>query len=165
MKEECRVWDSNPLWISESKFILKGRANHNNHMEGVKRFTASISPELLASFDRTIGEMGYDRSKAIGLAMRNFLSEHAWESSETGTVAGALSLIYDHERKHIDKELTEIQHHHRNIIISTTHVHLDQRNCLLIIALKGDIKSIKDLTMEITGAKGVLQARMASLAV
>ena len=31
------------------------------------------------AFDSAIADMEYDRSKAIGLAMRNFLSEYAWE--------------------------------------------------------------------------------------
>jgi CopG family nickel-responsive transcriptional regulator len=133
-------------------------------MEGVKRFTVSVSPQLLKSFDEAINEMGYDRSKAIGLAMRNFLSEHTFDDGETGMGAGALTLIYDHERRNVDKELTEIQHHHRDVIISTTHVHLDRHNCLLIIAVKGDTGSIRELVREITRAKGVLQVRMASLA-
>ena len=132
-------------------------------MDGVKRFTVSVSPDLLKSFDDIIGEMGYDRSKAIGLAMRNFLAEYAW-NRESGKGAGAISLIYDHERRQVDKELTEIQHHHREVIISTTHVHLDQHNCLLIIAVRGDVGSILELAREITGAKGVLQVRLASLA-
>lgn len=134
-------------------------------MEGVKRFSVSVSPELLESFDRATKEMGYDRSKAIGLSMRNFLSEHTWDDSKTGTVAGALTLIYDHERRNVDKELTEVQHHHRDIIISTTHVHLDMHSCLLIIAVRGDIIEIGDLIREVARAKGVLQVRMASLSV
>jgi CopG family nickel-responsive transcriptional regulator len=133
-------------------------------MNGVRRFSASVTPELLESFDKAIAEIGYDRSKAIGLAMNNFLSEYAWEDRQKGKGAGALSLIYDHDRKQVDKELTEIQHHHRQVIISTTHVHLDQSNCLLIIAVRGDMSSIRELTREISRVRGVLQARMASLA-
>jgi CopG family nickel-responsive transcriptional regulator len=132
-------------------------------MEGVTRFSVSVSPDLLKSFDRATREMGYDRSKAIGLAMRNFLSEHTWDDEKSGASAGAITLVYDHERRNVDKELTEIQHHHRDVIISTTHVHLDRQNCLLIIAVRGDGGMIGSLVSEVTRAKGVLQVRMASL--
>ena len=132
---------------------------------GVKRFTVSVPPELLNRFDLTVQDMGYDRSKAIGLAMSNFLAEYAWEEKESRIGAGALSLVYDHERRQADRELTEIQHHHRDIIISTTHVHLDRRNCLLIIAVKGKVKSIQELARRIMGSSGVRQLRITTLAV
>jgi CopG family nickel-responsive transcriptional regulator len=132
--------------------------------EGVKRFTASVSPDLLRAFDSAVSEMGYDRSKAIGLAMRNFLSEYFWEGKKGEVGAGAISLIYDHERRLADEKLTEIQHHHRDQIISATHVHLDDRDCLLIIAVRGAIDSIMKLAQEMMGQGGVKQVRLATLA-
>ena len=45
---------------------------------GVRRFTVSASPEFLEEFDEVIGSVGWERSKAIRLAMRNFLTEYRW---------------------------------------------------------------------------------------
>jgi len=39
--------------------------NHLLDRKGVKRFSASVSPELLEAFDEAVKNMGYDRSKAI----------------------------------------------------------------------------------------------------
>lgn len=38
-------------------------------------------------FDETVARMGYDRSKAIQLAMRNFLTEYKWTREEGVAVA------------------------------------------------------------------------------
>ena len=38
----------------------------------VRRFSVSISSELIDDFDEVIRKMGYERSKAIRLAMKNF---------------------------------------------------------------------------------------------
>ena len=131
--------------------------------KGVKRFTVSVSPDLLDGFDAAVGELGYDRSKAIGLAMRNFLTEYAWKEKKDRAGAGALSLIYDHERRQADQELTEIQHNHRESIVSATHIHLDERNCLLIIAVRGTMGKIQALANELVKAKGVKQVRLTTL--
>jgi len=50
--------------------------------KGVSRFGVSVPPELLSEFDGTIALMNYDRSKAIQLAMRNFLTEYTWTEEE-----------------------------------------------------------------------------------
>ena len=132
--------------------------------KGVKRFTASVSPDLLEAFDAAVAELGYDRSKAIGLAMHNFLGEYAWDEKKEHLGAGALSLIYDHEKRRADQELTEIQHTHMDTIVSTTHIHLDHRNCLLIIAVRGSMGRIRRLSNDLVKAKGVRQVRLTTLA-
>jgi len=131
---------------------------------GLSRFTISTPSTLLEEFDLAVKEMGYDRSKAVSLAMRNFLADYAWDRKRTGTGAGALTLIYDHEKANIDRELTEIQHQHHDSIVSTTHVHLDERNCLLIVAVSGKIESIQTLAREMMAASGVKQLRITTLA-
>ena len=60
--------------------------------------------------------------------------------------------------------MTEIQHRHRESIISATHVHLDQRDCLLIVAVKGRVERIMDLASELMGSGCVTQLKLATLA-
>ncbi|MGC9067385.1 MAG: nickel-responsive transcriptional regulator NikR [Thermoprotei archaeon] len=129
------------------------------------RFGVSVPPELLTEFDKIITRMGYDRSKAIQLAMRNFLTEYKWEYEETGIVAGTITLIYDHEVKGLEENLTDIQHLQRNVIISNMHIHIDDRNCLLVIAVKGEIKSIKNLAKELMRMRGVKQLRLTTITI
>jgi CopG family nickel-responsive transcriptional regulator len=127
---------------------------------GVLRFSVSVPHELLTEFDETIARLGYDRSKAIRFAMRNFLTEYRWEYEEEGVVAGTVTIIYDHEVKGLEESLTDIQHLNRNIINSTMHIHLDERNCLLVIMVKGEVKAIQNLTKELMSKRGIKQLKL-----
>jgi len=130
---------------------------------GVARFSVSVDPELLEEFDGTIGEIGYSRSTAVQVAMRDFLTEHKWSVVEEGVVAGAVTMIYDHHVKGLGESLTHIQHDYIDIITSTTHVHLDHENCLEILAVKGDVRRIKDLTHTLRVSRGVKQLKLSIL--
>ncbi|MCP8305445.1 MAG: nickel-responsive transcriptional regulator NikR [archaeon] len=127
---------------------------------GVSRISISIPPDLLEEFDKTIKNLGYDRSKAIQVAMRDFLTENKWMHEEKGMVAGAITIIYDHKVKGLEEDLTDTQHLHHNVIGSTMHIHLDERNCLEIIAVKGEAKSIRDLAKKLM-VRGVKQIKLA----
>jgi CopG family nickel-responsive transcriptional regulator len=131
-------------------------------VKGVSRFGVSVPPELLTEFDETVARMGYDRSKAIQLAMRNFLTEYKW-TREEGVVVGSLTIIYNHETRGLEETLTDIQHEYRDLISSTTHVHLDDRNCLEILAVKGEVKSIQSLTKRLMAKRGVKQLKFVTL--
>jgi len=130
--------------------------------KGVSRFGVSVPPELLKEFDRTIARMGYDRSKAIQLAMRNFLTEYIWKCEGEGVAAGTMTIIYDHDVKGLEETLTDTQHYYSSIITSAMHVHLDERNCLLVIAVKGEVKTIQNLAKELMGKRGIKQLKLAT---
>jgi len=114
----------------------------------------------LDEFDRIISKMGYDRSKALQLAMRNFIAEYKWGKEEESEALGSLTIIYDHEVQGLEDALTDIQHHYRELIGSAMHLHLSDRECLLVIALRGQVRSIRDLTKEIIAKRGVKQAKL-----
>jgi CopG family nickel-responsive transcriptional regulator len=130
---------------------------------GVTRFSVSVDPLLLGEFDETTSDIGYSRSTAIQVAMRDFLTEHKWSTEEEGVVAGAVTMIYDHHVKGLGNTLTGIQHDFLDVISSTTHVHLDHDNCLEILAVKGDIKRIKELTQSLRVTRGVKQLKYSML--
>lgn len=129
--------------------------------KGVSRFGVSVRPELLTKFDETIRHMHYDRSKAIQLAMRNFLTDYRWEYEEEGLAAGTMTIIYDHEVRGLEESLTDTQHLHMNTISSAMHIHLDEQNCLLVIAVKGNVKTIKDLAKDLMNKRGIKQLKLA----
>ncbi|MCP8310066.1 MAG: nickel-responsive transcriptional regulator NikR [Candidatus Methylarchaceae archaeon HK01M] len=127
---------------------------------GVSRISISIPPDLLEEFDRAIKNLGYDRSKGIQVAMRDFLTENKCMYEERGMVAGAITIIYNHKVKGLEDDLTDTQHLHYNVISSTMHIHLDERNCLEIIAVKGEAKSIHNLAKKLM-VRGVKQIKLA----
>jgi CopG family nickel-responsive transcriptional regulator len=135
----------------------------NLDRRGVSRFSVSVSPDLLNDFDEMIKRRGYDRSKAIQIAMRNMLTEDMWKYEEKGVAAGTITLIYDHETTGLEENLTDIQHHSRDIIVSTMHIHLDEHNCLLVIAIKGEVKNIQNLAKELTTQRGIKQLKLVTV--
>lgn len=130
---------------------------------GVARVSISIPPDLLKELDSMLEKVGYDRSRAVQIAIRNFLTEYRWVH-EQGEVAGALLLLYDHKRRGVEESLTDIQHEHGSVITSTMHIHLDEDNCLEIVAVKGSSRSIKELAEKMMREKGVKQLKLAILA-
>lgn len=126
---------------------------------GVSRFSVSVDPGLLDEFDRVISSQGYNRSTAVQIAMRDFLTEHKWKD-EKGAVVGALTMIYDHHTGGLTESLNELQHNYYDIISSTTHVHMDHDNCLEILAVKGDASRIKELSNALSGTRGIKQIKL-----
>jgi len=123
-------------------------------MRKLVRFSISIEERLLSSFDKLIRERGYqNRSEAIRDAIRRQLIHQEWEVGEE--VAGVITLLYDHHRPGLSEALTQIQHHALPQVISTTHVHLDESNCLECIAVRGEARTIEALADRLKSLKGV----------
>jgi CopG family nickel-responsive transcriptional regulator len=125
-------------------------------MTKITRVGVTFPPELLKEFDQIIGNMGYEsRSKAIQDAVRLFIAERKWVKEEKADQTGVLLMVYDHEAKGLESELTETQHHHTDLISSTMHIHLGERDCLETIAVKGKASEIRHLSDELATKKGV----------
>lgn len=123
-------------------------------MERVKRFSISIDKELLKKFEKFRKEKKYPtRSKAIEDLMRSALVEKEW--LEGKEVAGSIILVYDHHKRELVGKLTEIGHHFHSIILSSQHIHLDDENCLEIMAVKGTPSEIQELRDKLRGMKGI----------
>ncbi|RJS81969.1 nickel-responsive transcriptional regulator NikR [Candidatus Bathyarchaeota archaeon] len=131
--------------------------------KGVSRISISVPPELLKEFDLLVKEIGYDRSKAVQKAMRNFITEYKFRELE-GEGVGALLVLYDHEIPGLDSLLTDVQHSYEDVITSSMHIHLDKRRCLEIIAVKGELGRIQDLAKKLTSKRGVIQFKQAVIA-
>ena len=132
---------------------------------GVTRFSVSVDPDLLEEFDEVIRDFGYNRSTAIQVAMRGFLTEHKWSTVMQETVAGAVTMIYDHHTRGLVDQLTDIQHDYSDVISSTTHVHLDHDNCLEILAIKGEVQRLEALTKSLRVVRGVKQLKFSILGI
>jgi len=118
------------------------------------RFSVSIEADLIEAFDALCKRRGWtNRSEAIRDAIRRQLVEHEWAAGEE--VVGVITLLYDHHRAGLAKKLTEIQHHALDAVISTTHVHIDEENCLEFLAVRGEARAIERLAHRLIGLKGV----------
>jgi len=125
-------------------------------MTKIIRVGVTFPPDLLRDFDEIIRKVGYEnRSKAVQDAVRMFVSERKWLQEERGIQAGVLMMLYDHEVRGLESALTDIQHHYINVICSTMHIHLSERDCLETIAVKGDVADIRKLSDELVARRGV----------
>jgi CopG family nickel-responsive transcriptional regulator len=128
--------------------------------EGVIRFTVSVPQTLAKQLDRMTREKGYDnRSLAVADMIRNQLVEHH-QNYGNRDIAGTITLVYDHHKQHVQAALTDIQHDHHDVIISTLHVHLDHDNCLEVLAVRGKAGTIKKISDELIAAKGVKHGKL-----
>jgi len=127
----------------------------------VSRVSISIPQDLLGSFDDHISRLGYDnRSKAIQDAMQSLITESKWMCEKMGKGVGAIAMVYDHRVKGLEEDLTEVQHHFEDTVCSSMHVHLDEENCLEIIAVKGQGRDVKDLAQQLKTRRGVKQLKL-----
>ena len=75
-------------------------------------------------------------------------------------IAGTITLVYDHHKQHVQSTLTEIQHDHHGLIISSIHVHLDHHNCLEVLVVRGQAGLIKKIADALIAAKGVKHGKL-----
>jgi CopG family nickel-responsive transcriptional regulator len=126
-------------------------------MTKITRVGVTFPPELLKEFDAITEKMGYEsRSKAIQDAVRLFVSERKWLQAEANTTqTGVLLMVYDHDVRDLERDLTEVQHHHSSLVTSTLHIHIGDQDCLEAIAVKGKASEIRHLSDELATKRGV----------
>jgi CopG family nickel-responsive transcriptional regulator len=128
--------------------------------ETATRFSVSLPPALLDQLDEMTAEKGYDnRSLAIADMIRAQLIEHR-QKSDSGEIAGTITLVYDHHKPHLQASLTDIQHDHHDAILSTVHIHLDHHNCLEVLIVRGKASVIRKIADELIAAKGVKHGKL-----
>jgi CopG family nickel-responsive transcriptional regulator len=126
------------------------------HMTKIIRVGVTFPPDLLKDLDEIIGKMGYEsRSKAIQDAVRLFVSERKWLQEDESNQTGVLLMVYDHEVRGLESELTEVQHRQSSLISSTMHIHIGEKDCLEAIAVKGKASAIRKLSNGLATKRGV----------
>ena len=129
-------------------------------IENVTRFSISLPPSLLRQLDQMSTEKGYaNRSLAVADMIRNQLVEHR-QKTGTEDIAGTITLVYDHHKPHLQSTLTDIQHDHHDVILSTVHVHLDHHNCLEVLLVRGPGQVIRKIADALITAKGVKHGKL-----
>ena len=125
----------------------------------VVRFGVSIEKELLEALDEYVIENRYsNRSQAIRQLISNNLTIKKWKCNNI--VAGSVTLVYSHEKSDIPVILTDIQHDYHRFILSSQHFHLDNDNCLEIIAVKGKARDLTELADKLIAVKGIQHGKL-----
>jgi len=129
-------------------------------MNDLLRFGVSIDQKLLNRFDALITEKGYvNRSEAIRDLIRDMLVAEEIANPEAESI-GTLTLIYSHDVRELSDKLNDIQHHYHSIIISATHIHLDEHNCLEVLILRGKTKDVQAIADKLLSVKNVRHGKL-----
>jgi len=129
-------------------------------MGEVVRFGVSLDEGLLEKFDQLIARKGYtNRSEAIRDLIRDSLVQAEWEVGGGETI-GTITIVYSHHTREISDTLTHLQHRYYRSIVSTTHIHLDEHNCLEVLIVRGKGKEIKEIGDRLIGARGVKHGKL-----
>ncbi len=125
----------------------------------VVRFGVSLEQELLDALDKFVTDNHFtNRSQAIRHIIANNQVKQEWQND--CRVAGSITLVYDHHKRDILKNLTHIQHDYHDTILSSQHFHLDHDNCLEIIAVKGMANQLNQLSERLIAIKGIKHGKL-----
>ncbi len=129
-------------------------------MPQVVRFSVSLEEDLLEKFDQYCTQEQFaTRSEAVRQLLRERLTSQAWEANSEDA-AGTLTLVYDHHRPQLRDRLTEVQHHHTDLIVATLHAHLTHDLCLEVIVLRGPAGTLRELAAQLKGLKGIFRGEL-----
>lgn len=130
-------------------------------MSHLVRLGISLDSDLLEAFEARNQRKGYtNRSEAIRDLIRNVLVQEDWEEAK-GSMAAVLSIVYDHHQLDLPKRLTQAQHDHHDLIVTTVHVHLDHHHCLECLILRGEAKEIRTFADRMISMRGVQNGHLA----
>lgn len=126
----------------------------------LSRIGIALDSDLLKRFDGSIRQRGYtNRSEAFRDLIRDRLvAERA--ATPNAFVVGSITLIYDHHSHGVTEKLTVAQHAHHELIVSTTHAHLDHESCLEVLIVHGKAADVERFADRIIGLKGVQHGRL-----
>ena len=141
--------------------------------EKYERFTISLPKELYDDFEHFRESLSISRSDAIRKAMQSYIIHETVNKDISGDVIGCITYILKHE--HFDKlsqddtgpkyaaiiqsdfiKSNDIEHKFKDIIISTMHIHLEDDNCMLIIAVKGPKNRIFEMNRQLSTLKSTI---------
>jgi CopG family nickel-responsive transcriptional regulator len=64
-------------------------------------------------------------------------------------------MLYNNHIFNQDTKSIQTQHKYNDVISATTHMHLDDDNCLETIMVKGRVKIIKNLVKDLSQNRGI----------
>lgn len=122
----------------------------------MERFTISLDEKLASEFDRLIRERGYlNRSEAVRDMLRGKLDSMRLEAQQAQYCVASLSYVYNHHERDLAERLTGIQHEHHDLVVASTHVHLDHENCLETVMLRGRTEVVRRFADVLIAERGV----------
>jgi CopG family nickel-responsive transcriptional regulator len=128
-------------------------------MPDLVRLSFSMERALEVKLEELITASGYsNRSEYVRDMIRERIVAEEWDRG--GDAVGTITLIFDHHARGLHDRLTDVQHDHHQVILATTHVHLDHDLCAEVIICRGNPAMIRTLCDRMRQLKGVLHGAL-----
>ncbi len=127
----------------------------------MKRLTISIDDELADAFEALVRARGYgNRSEAFRDLLRADLGSVRRRDRPHGPCVATLSYVYNHHQRQLALRLTEQQHAQHELVVATTHAHLDHEHCIETVILRGRTDAVQAFADATIAQPGVLHGQL-----
>lgn len=127
----------------------------------MERITISLRADLAQQFDSYIHSRGYsNRSEAMRDLIRDKLEGEQLEETEQIRCVGVLTYLFSHDELDLPARLASLQHAARQLSITSTHVHLSERECLDTLILRGPVGQVRAFADRLIAERGVRSGRI-----
>ena len=130
----------------------------------MKRLTMSLDDDLADAFEALIRARGYEnRSEAFRDLLRQDLGNVRLRDRPDEPCVATLSYVYNHHQRQLAMRLTDLQHDHHELTVSTTHAHLDHEHCIETVILRGKTEAVREFAQAVIAQPGVSHGYLHSI--
>lgn len=116
---------------------------------------------MLKNSTNSSGRRGYrNRSEAVRGLLRSRLESFRQERNESGYCVASLTYVYNHHERDLAERLTQLQHDHHELALSTMHAHLDHETCIECVFLKGETVKVRAFAEVLMAQCGVMHGQL-----
>lgn len=127
----------------------------------MKRLTMSLDDELADAFEALVRARGYqNRSEAFRDLLRQDLGSTRLREHPDGPCVATLSYVYHHHHRQLALRLTDLQHDHHELTVSTMHAHLDHDHCIETVILRGRTAAVRAFAESVIAQPGVSHGQL-----
>ncbi|MCE4563881.1 nickel-responsive transcriptional regulator NikR [Maribellus sp. CM-23] len=125
----------------------------------VSRFGVSLDEDLLKALDNYVSDNGFaNRSQAIRHLIEKNMVEEKWKCDNI--VAGAVVLVFNHEKADILKKSSEIRFAYKEYVLSSQGFYLNDENYMEITAVKGPSRILTEISDKLISLKGMQHGKL-----
>jgi CopG family nickel-responsive transcriptional regulator len=122
----------------------------------MQRLTLSLDDDTAAALDAFMAGRGYsNRSEAVRDLLRASLRDASAQQDPSLPCVAAVSYLYDHHERDLGRRLTEAQHAHHDLAVTTLHVHLEHHQCVEVALLRGPSAEVRGFAEALVRERGV----------
>ena len=133
----------------------RGRPPHN-----LVRFGISIPHDLLERFDGGLAATpNGNRSEAIRELIREHLTRQDWGGGK-GELTATLSLVVESGALETQRRIMEARRELGKFLVSSLQVHLNEREELQVLVLRGPSEQLRPYVERLSGSKGILSCKL-----